>query len=104
MRNPSRHVRDLRVEFLTKVFFYYRLSLEGATALVDEQINFLNDKRNSITQKRLNEKRFYNRLVYSYREQNIESWLHWIKKEAIPFIRIISQRDGLINVKTSLKN
>ena len=100
MRNPTEHVRDLRVEFMAKIFFYYRHSLEGATELIDKQIIYLNNTRYKITQKRLNEKNFYNRLVYSYREQTIETWLHWIKKEAVPFIKIAYQRNGFANDKT----
>ena len=97
MCNPTEHVRDLRVEFMAKIFFYYRYSLNGATELIDKQIIYLNDTRYKITQKRLNESNFYNRLVYSYREQTIELWLQWIKKEAVPFIKIVYQKNGLSN-------
>lgn len=97
MINPTEHVRDLRAEFMAKIFFYYRYSLEGATDLIDRQINYLNKVRYRITQKRLNENNFYTRLVYSYREQTIESWLHWIKKEAVPFIKIVYQKNDFAN-------
>lgn len=97
MCNPTEHVRDLRVEFMAKIFFYYRYSLKGATELINKQIIYLNDTRYKITQKRLNESNFYNRLVYSYREQTIESWLQWIKKEAVPFIKIVYQKNGFSN-------
>jgi len=41
LETPVKHVRDLRIEFLCKLFFFRQLSMQGAVKLVSAQIKVL---------------------------------------------------------------
>ena len=87
IRRPTDHVRDLRIEFLAKLFFFHNLDLPGGNALVDAQIALLKQVEEGLTAKRRSEKNDYNRLVYGFRISTLTGWLDWLKKEAILFVK-----------------
>ncbi len=87
LKSPTDHVRDLRIEFLAKLFFFRNLGIQGGDALVEAQIDLLEQvKRNLMARKRKEEDR-YNRLVYSFRISTLTGWLNWLKGEAISFVK-----------------
>ncbi len=88
---PSEHVRDLRIEFLAKLFFIYHLSLQGADSLLKAQIRVLEHARERITQKRLEETDPYEKLVLEFKLTTLEAWLGWLTKEASVFVDEISR-------------
>ena len=85
--SPTEHVRDLRIEFLAKLFFFHNLGLQGGDALVDAQISLLEQVKEGLMAKRRSEKDDYNRLVYGFRISTLTGWLNWLKKEAILFVK-----------------
>ncbi|MBN2126573.1 MAG: PadR family transcriptional regulator [Deltaproteobacteria bacterium] len=85
-RRPTRHVRDLRIEFLAKLFFFHRLPIEGAQDLVESQIRVLQGVREKIEKKRSGERDSYNNLVIAFKMRTIEAWLDWLQREAAPFV------------------
>ncbi|HJX34711.1 MAG TPA: PadR family transcriptional regulator [Desulfatiglandales bacterium] len=87
LRSPVEHVRDLRVEFLVKLFFFHRLALEGGDDLIQAQIRSLEGLRKGIRERQKREKESFNRLVFALRAASIQAWLKWIIKEIIPFMR-----------------
>lgn len=87
LKSPTDHVRDLRIEFLAKLFFFYSLFLPGGNALVDAQIVLLEQVKESLTARRKAEKDDYNRLVYGFKISTLTGWLTWLKKEAILFVK-----------------
>lgn len=87
LRSPVEHVRDLRMEFLSKIFFFQSLSLEGGEGLIQAQIKMLKKSKEGIRQKQKGEKDPFNRIVLSLRVMTIGSWLKWITSEIIPFMR-----------------
>lgn len=86
LKSPTDHVRDLRIEFLAKLFFLHNLALPGGNALVNVQIALLEQVKEGLTARRKAEKDDYNRLVYGFRISTLTGWLNWLKKEAIPFV------------------
>jgi len=83
---PVEHVRDFRMEFLCKMFFFDYLSLSGAKDLVETQIQVLeklSDKIQRIPNK--DENRFM-KLVYGFKTRTVESLLSWLVQEARPFV------------------
>ncbi len=48
MQRSTAHMRDLRGDFLSKLFFYRYLGMEGGFALIESQIRFLEDLREKI--------------------------------------------------------
>lgn len=87
LRSPTEHVRDLRIEFLAKLFFFRNLGLEGGNALVDAQIVLLEQVKKGLSARRRAEKDDYNRLVYGFRISTLTGWLNWLKKEATLFVK-----------------
>jgi PadR family transcriptional regulator AphA len=87
LESPTDHVRDLRIEFLAKLFFFRNLGLQGGNALVDAQIALLEQVKEGLTAKRRAEKDEYKRLVYGFRISTLTGWLNWLKKEAVSFVK-----------------
>ena len=83
---PTEHVRDLRVEFLTKLFFLDNLGLDGGQALVIGQIALLERVKQELEARRGSEKDRYNRLVYGFRIATLNGWLSWLRNEALLFV------------------
>jgi len=86
LRRPTDHVRDLRIEFLAKLFFFRHLGLPGGNTLVDSQVALLNQIKTSLMAKRRAEKDAYKRLVYGFRISTLTAWLNWLRKEAVSFV------------------
>jgi len=87
LKSPTEHVRDLRIEFLAKLFFFRNLGLEGGDALVSAQIALLKQVKEGLMAKRRTERDDYKRLVYGFRVSTLAGWLNWLKREAISFVR-----------------
>ena len=87
LKSPTDHVRDLRIEFLAKLFFFHNLGLHGGEALVDAQIALLEQVKKGLMARSRAEKDDYTQLVYGFRISTLTGWLNWLKKEAILFIK-----------------
>jgi len=86
LHKPTRHVRDFRVEFMAKLFFFYHLSLRGGEKLVDDQIELLKSVRLNIKQHYAAEADPYNRLAYGFKLATVEARLKWLLQKAKPFM------------------
>lgn len=87
LNSPTDHVRDLRIEFLAKLYFFKELDLERGSGLVAAQIAVLDEIKERLAAKRRAEQDAYKRLVYSFRISILKAWLTWLKEEAAPFVR-----------------
>ena len=85
LNRPVEHIRDFRMEFLCKRFFFDHLSLPGAHELVEAQIRVLEKLLGGIRKGSANNKDGFKRLVYSFKERNAEGLLSWLVEEARPF-------------------
>jgi PadR family transcriptional regulator, regulatory protein AphA len=85
LRDPVEHVRDFRMEFLSKMFFFYTLSLPGAKDLLKKQIRVMEERLEKI-RKRKDKQTGFSRLVYGFKAKNVESLLSWLAQEASPFV------------------
>lgn len=86
---PTEHVRDLRIEFLAKLFFIHHLSLQGGDSLLEAQIGVLEQAKEKIIQRNLKETDPYEKLVLDFKLTTLEAWLGWLKGEASVFINKI---------------
>lgn len=82
---PSEHVRDIRMEFLCKMFFFENLSLPGAKDLVEKQIQVLERLSGKIQERKDQDESRFMKLVYGFKAMNVESLLSWLIREARPF-------------------
>ena len=87
LRSPTEHVRDLRIEFLAKLFFFNRLSLKEGSELIRAQVQVLKQIRERIEQRQKEEKDPFNKLIFGFKMATIEAWHQWLIKQATPFIR-----------------
>ena len=93
VHRPTEHVRDLRIEFLARLFFYNWLSLEGGDALIEGQIKILEQIGDKIIEKQSNEKDRFNKLVLGFKIATVETWVDWLVKEARPFIKEVKDHE-----------
>jgi len=81
------NVRDLRVEFLAKLFFFQRLRLEGGDDLINRQIKVMNKAKERLQQRYENGEDPYDRLVLDFKMSTVYAWLDWLDTKAKVFIR-----------------
>ena len=86
IHSPTAHVRDLRIEFLARLFFFNCLSLEGGDELIKAQIEILEQIGEKIKQKQQNEKDSFNKLVLGFKKATVDAWIEWLVRDARPFI------------------
>jgi DNA-binding PadR family transcriptional regulator len=86
LSTPVEHVRDFRMEFLCKMFFFDSLSLAGAHDLVDAQIQVLEKLLDRIQMRPDKDESEFMKLVYGFKARNVESLLSWLVQEARPFV------------------
>ena len=82
---PAAHVRDFRMEFLTKLFFFFQYSMPGAKALVDSQRHVLKRHMEGTRGQSENERDPFKRLVFEFRMHTMESLCSWLSTEARAF-------------------
>jgi DNA-binding PadR family transcriptional regulator len=82
---PVEHVRDFRMEFLCKLFFFDSLSLAGAHDLVEAQIRVLKQRLHRLHSRSGQDDGRFMRLVYSFKTRNVECLLSWLWQDARPF-------------------
>jgi PadR family transcriptional regulator AphA len=86
LRSPSSRVRDLRIEFLAKLFFFHHLSLKGANQLIEQQIEVLNAFQEKVHHAHEAEIDSYLKLAYSFKLATVNAMRDWLKKKAKPFV------------------
>jgi len=86
--SPAKHVRDLRVEFLAKLFFIKNLRLQGGGALVESQVDVLNSLKEKQVDMQKRVQDGFQKLVLDARIANIECWIVWLRKKANKFVSV----------------
>ena len=84
--SPTRHVRDLRLEFLTKLFFLNYLDLPGGSRLIEAQRALLEDLKHKVEQDHARQTEAFGRVVRGFRRAQFEACLNWLEDEARPFV------------------
>jgi hypothetical protein len=87
LSTPVEHVRDFRIEFLGKMFFFDHLSLPGAKDLVEMQIRVLEKLLDKLRKLPGEEVTGFMKLAYGFKVRNVECLLSWLRQEARPFAK-----------------
>lgn len=90
VRSPAQHVRDLRVEFLAKLFFIRKLELDGSL-LIQDQKRVLEKTLHRLETLLKQEKDPYRRLTAAFKRATAEAWQRWLHEEAGPFVKEIKK-------------
>lgn len=79
VRRPIPTIRDMRVEFLAKLYFFRALGLEGAEELIVAQEAVCRERVKLLEQSAAQcAPHDFNRLVYDFRRHQIEAILDWL--------------------------
>ncbi len=87
---PTEHVRDLRVEFLAKLFFIRELGLDG-TRLVREQDRVLEQALSRMGRRVERETAPHRRLSAGFKRATTQAWRDWLWEEAQPYLEETNQ-------------
>ena len=90
--SPCEHIRDLRIEFLAKLFFIKNLSLDGSS-LIKAQTEVLEQAIKRMKGSIGHDEDPYERLTAEFKLATAEAWIHWLKKSAQPFVEEIKDDD-----------
>lgn len=90
VQRPVKHVRDLRIEFLAKLFFYEYLALPGGSALLRTQRETLTRVRESLAMEQIREPGRFQQTVLDFKLHTLEAWIGWLDGPAVSFIKEIS--------------
>jgi PadR family transcriptional regulator AphA len=80
LRQPTRHVRHIRLEFLARLYFFRRLSLPGVEQLVDDQKTLLQAMVASLSRAIAQADDKYWRLVLEFRRGEMEAIIRWLDR------------------------
>jgi PadR family transcriptional regulator, regulatory protein AphA len=85
LSEPVEHVRNFRMEFLCKMYFFDYLSLPGAPNLVEAQIRVLENLLERLQSRSDHDEGGFMKLVHSFKARNVECLLSWLLQDARPF-------------------
>lgn len=80
VHTPLDRMRDLRLEFLAKLFFIRDLNLSGSDELIKRQMDVFQKQLQGITQQDKNCHEEFERLVLRFRIGQIEAVLAWLRE------------------------
>jgi PadR family transcriptional regulator, regulatory protein AphA len=80
VREPSSHLRHLRVEFLARLYFYQRLSLPGLEGLVARQKAVCREQIERFDRLASEADDRFRRLVLEFRRGQLEAVVDWLDR------------------------
>jgi PadR family transcriptional regulator, regulatory protein AphA len=78
LRSPSRRVRDLRLEYLARLYFFGRLGLRGLESLAAGQERLLRGRLEAIDREAAGSGDGYRRLVLDFRRRETLAIIDWL--------------------------
>lgn len=80
LRQPTQHVRHMRLEFLTRLYFFRRLALPGLEQLVAEQKALLQTRVASLGRAIVETDDDFWRLVLEFRQGEMQAIICWLDR------------------------
>jgi DNA-binding PadR family transcriptional regulator len=77
-REPVPAIRDMRVEFLAKLYFFHTLRLDGVSALLEAQRQACRERLEQLDQGAAGAGDSFERIVREFRRRRIEASLDWL--------------------------
>jgi PadR family transcriptional regulator AphA len=94
VHTPLERMRDLRLEFLAKLFFIRALKLSGSDEMIKKQMDIFQKQLRDITQQDKDCHEAFERLVLRFRVGQIEAVLSWLR-DCGRYLNTTSTRDAL---------
>ncbi|MFZ4618715.1 MAG: PadR family transcriptional regulator, partial [Rectinemataceae bacterium] len=80
LHEPSQHVRNIRLEFLARLYFFRRLELPGLPDLVAGQKALLQSRLESLAEAISSTEDEYGRMVIDFRRCEIKAIIGWLDR------------------------
>ena len=87
--SPTPHVRELRLEFLTKLFFLRHTGIKGGRALLDAQAELLKSLKEKVEQDWGAQEDGFAKVVLGFKRAQFEIILSWLGADAVQFVEAI---------------
>jgi len=78
VESPVRHVRDIRIEFMAKLFFIRELRLRRGDSLIEQQIEALEKKLKPIKASKEKSADRFEQLLFSFKTAQTAAVLKWL--------------------------
>ncbi len=78
--SPVNHVRNLRIEFMAKLFFMKELNLTSAPAMIDKQIDILQEKLHLLQPPKEKIMDEFQKALHSFKIAQTTSAINWLKE------------------------
>jgi DNA-binding PadR family transcriptional regulator len=78
LRQPTQHVRHIRLDFLAHLYFFRRLGVPGLEQLVADQKALIQSYVESLSHAITEADDEYWRLVLEFRQSEMETIIHWL--------------------------
>lgn len=86
VQSPTKHVRNIRTDFMTKLFFIKHLQLHGGMKLIEAQIDSLINIRGKVKQEYKNKTNEYGKVVLGFKISQLNACISWLKEDAVNYI------------------
>ena len=80
LHTPIPRVRHIRLEFLTRLYFFRRLALPGLEQLIAEQTTVLRERLAAVESAMAESDDAYWRLVLAFRQNEIQAVMNWLDR------------------------
>lgn len=91
VRRPTRHVRNIRSDFLAKLFFFSHLKLQDGVGLVEAQIDLLKDLREKVEHEWKHKQDGYRKVVLGFKLGQLDACISWLKSDVGSYIRSFAE-------------
>ncbi|MBW2001523.1 MAG: helix-turn-helix transcriptional regulator, partial [Deltaproteobacteria bacterium] len=78
--SPVNHVRNLRIEFMAKLFFINELKLKRATDIIDKQIAILRETLHLLQHPKEKTMDEFQKALHSFKISQATSAIEWLKE------------------------
>jgi len=80
LHQPSRHIRDIRLEFLARLYFFRRLALPGLEQLVAAQKAVCQAQVEALAGSTVERDDAFGRLVIEFRQGQLRAIIDWLDR------------------------
>jgi PadR family transcriptional regulator, regulatory protein AphA len=87
VQRPTEHVRNIRTDFLAKLFFFDHLKLSGGLELIWRQIDLLEDLREKVENSRNSEQDGYRKIVLGFKLSQFDASISWLKADVGTYLQ-----------------
>jgi DNA-binding PadR family transcriptional regulator len=91
VHRPTKHVRNIRTDFLTKLFFFNHLRLQEGFGLIEAQIGLLKDLREKVEYEWCHQQDGYRKVVLGFKLGQFDACISWLESDVGTYIRSFAE-------------